>query len=398
MRSDEMWADEENVYGKLKFFWDDQVKLRHHKESIEHNLSAATSSIAAIKARSDATSKANVKKARRLEKTVGELEAALADSLERMRPARIVDMTRSCIIYVLTADKDTCKFQVILERTTLTFRASSKSDVHLWISNLQAGHIQRNAVLGLSADLRNERLHRDRRFHPTERQGFELQTCPSNISIPPHHDQDIPSRIQQAQSAELPHLDSTAAQPVEEDKEEQRGHLSLNWQEKEIQQVPNVIWKNPEYEFLAFLYLDRNLISEIPDALSNMKYLEALSLSRNNIKIIPDYISKHTRLVTLALSFNQISEIPQAVGDLKYLQYLNLFSNLIKEIPMALHRCERLEDLNVGRNPLLSEEEVTGSSVLRIPQEILQRQKSGRGFDPRSFVKLLRMQERSTSK
>ncbi|EKX37433.1 hypothetical protein GUITHDRAFT_116394 [Guillardia theta CCMP2712] len=278
----DLGQDEENVYGKLKFFWDDQ-------------------------ARSDATSKANVKKARRLEKTVGELEAALADSLERMRPARIVDMTRSCIIYVLTADKD----------------------------------------------------------------------------------QDIPSRIQQAQSAELPHLDSTAAQPVEEDKEEQRGHLSLNWQEKEIQQVPNVIWKNPEYEFLAFLYLDRNLISEIPDALSNMK---------NNIKIIPDYISKHTRLVTLALSFNQISEIPQAVGDLKYLQYLNLFSNLIKEIPMALHRCERLEDLNVGRNPLLSEEEVTGSSVLRIPQEILQRQKSGRGFDPRSFVKLLRMQERSTSK
>ena len=39
---------------------------------------------------------------------------------------------------------------------------------------------------------------------------------------------------------------------------------------------------------------------------------------------------------------------------------------------MALHRCERLEDLNVGRNPLLSEEEVTGSSVLRIPQDILQ--------------------------
>lgn len=55
MRSDETLADEENVYGKLKFFWDDQVKLRHHKESIEHNLSAATSSIAAIKASMSAT-------------------------------------------------------------------------------------------------------------------------------------------------------------------------------------------------------------------------------------------------------------------------------------------------------------------------------------------------------
>eukprot|EP00960_Hanusia_phi_P041762 755145-Hanusia_phi.AAC.6 len=82
--AEDLGQDEWNEHGKLKFFWDDQLKLREHKQSIEHKLQALKANISQIKARSDAALKANVKKVKRLQKTLGELETALNDCHQRI--------------------------------------------------------------------------------------------------------------------------------------------------------------------------------------------------------------------------------------------------------------------------------------------------------------------------
>ncbi|XP_055975094.1 prolargin [Sorex fumeus] len=95
---------------------------------------------------------------------------------------------------------------------------------------------------------------------------------------------------------------------------------------------------------LAFLYMEKNQLEEVPSALP--RNLEQLRLSQNRIsKIPPGVFSKLEKLLLLDLQNNQLGDHtlrPDTFQGLKSLMQLNLANNTLKKmppkVPQALHQ------------------------------------------------------------
>ncbi|XP_006096976.1 prolargin [Myotis lucifugus] len=95
---------------------------------------------------------------------------------------------------------------------------------------------------------------------------------------------------------------------------------------------------------LAFLYMEKNQLKEVPSALP--RNLEQLRLSQNQIsKIPPGVFSKLENLLLLDLQHNQLNDNvlkPDTFQGLKKLMQLNLAHNELKKmppkVPKALHQ------------------------------------------------------------
>lgn len=85
------------------------------------------------------------------------------------------------------------------------------------------------------------------------------------------------------------------------------------------------------FTFIYDLLLENNNISNIPQAISNLKNLEILNLSNNKIKSLPTDIAKLVNLRELVLSNNYISTIPVEFGALYNLEVLDLDNNPLIE-------------------------------------------------------------------
>jgi Leucine-rich repeat (LRR) protein len=90
---------------------------------------------------------------------------------------------------------------------------------------------------------------------------------------------------------------------------------------------------------LKRLYLQKNLLTSIPDDMCSVSQLTDLNISRNKfVGDIPAVVLGFKDLAYLDLSFNRFGAIPTTIMQLKTLSLLNVSENGIAEVPSAIPR------------------------------------------------------------
>ncbi|OXB76551.1 UNVERIFIED_CONTAM: hypothetical protein H355_004757 [Colinus virginianus] len=103
---------------------------------------------------------------------------------------------------------------------------------------------------------------------------------------------------------------------------------------------------------LASLELRENLLTYLPESLSQLQRLEELDLGNNELYHLPETIGALFNLKDLWLDGNQLAEIPQEVGNLKNLLCLDVSENKLECLPEEINGLTSLTDLLVSQNLL----------------------------------------------
>ena len=101
---------------------------------------------------------------------------------------------------------------------------------------------------------------------------------------------------------------------------------------------------------LQKLYLDNNLISELPSAIGELSNLQTLSIGYNKLQKLPDSIKSLSDLQMLNLGNNYLRELPDSIDNLKNLRVLNIQNNRISLLPDSIDNLKNLKELNIQNN------------------------------------------------
>lgn len=82
-----------------------------------------------------------------------------------------------------------------------------------------------------------------------------------------------------------------------------------------------------DFNHLKELYLDENLLYQLPEQISKLTNLKVLSLSDNLLEKLPNSICELTQLEYLYLSGNKLQKLPKDIINLKNLRWLTLCDN-----------------------------------------------------------------------
>ena len=134
-------------------------------------------------------------------------------------------------------------------------------------------------------------------------------------------------------------------------------HINLN--QNEIFAIPNSLWSIKGLKFLDLsnnklgtqkveggylseaiaeceglveFHASGNQLTELPNSLGNLRYLEVLDLKDNKISSLPDSFGCLERLLKLNLDGNCLKVVPACIGNLQTLSELSLAKNQIKAI------------------------------------------------------------------
>lgn len=102
------------------------------------------------------------------------------------------------------------------------------------------------------------------------------------------------------------------------------------------------------------LNLSKNNIISLPEAISDMKQLEALVLSGNRLRHLGEELLALTNLKSLDLSGNQFTTVPPVLAQMVSLESLKLSKNLLHVLPTTITLLTNLQDLDISGNPLVS--------------------------------------------
>jgi len=90
------------------------------------------------------------------------------------------------------------------------------------------------------------------------------------------------------------------------------------------------------FEFLEFLDLIGNKLTELPEWIGSLKNLKYLNLLANRLESLPESIGDLKNLKYLNLSFNNILELPQSIKELSSLKTIFLWANRIRNLTNLL--------------------------------------------------------------
>lgn len=128
-------------------------------------------------------------------------------------------------------------------------------------------------------------------------------------------------------------------------------------------EILEIIFK---FSKLEELYLRRNHIDKIPDAITSLTCLKRLHLGNNALMRIPESLTKLESLQILSLYSNEIKVIPENLTELNNLIELNLNNNLIVRIPRSISHLVKLERLLLRKNHIADvSEDIASLSKLR---------------------------------
>lgn len=150
---------------------------------------------------------------------------------------------------------------------------------------------------------------------------------------------------------------------------------------RELKMANNKIIKIPKrirrLSFLKSIDLSNNLIDTIALEFMSLRHLEYCDLSGNQIRYlprmnfrklkylylddnllteVPGFIGRMKKLVELSLSGNDLDEITKRVGYLKRLEVLDLSDNNLTTLPKTFARLKKLSMLRISGNPISQEE------------------------------------------
>lgn len=120
---------------------------------------------------------------------------------------------------------------------------------------------------------------------------------------------------------------------------------------------------------LGILFLRGNLLTQMPDFLSNLRELWGLDLGENKIAgQIPTNIARNSKFTSLFLDGNLFSgPIPAEIGNLEQLASLSLNNNKLEgTIPEALGNCANLVQFRANNNLLTGEIPASVDNLMKI--------------------------------
>ncbi|ACK73266.1 Miro domain protein [Gloeothece citriformis PCC 7424] len=144
-------------------------------------------------------------------------------------------------------------------------------------------------------------------------------------------------RIQQAKEKRLTLLD-----------------LSNKWDTKEEYKLTEIPEEVFELEWLEVLYLNYNNLSCISEYIYCLINLKELYLYCNNLTILSNHITDLVNLTKLDLSHNQLTSLPDSLTHLVNLTKLDLSFNQLTSLPDSLTRLVNLTYLDLRGNQLTS--------------------------------------------
>lgn len=123
--------------------------------------------------------------------------------------------------------------------------------------------------------------------------------------------------------------------------------INLNLSENQLKgKMPKNMEKLKE---LRYLYLNNNLLTDIPKGLWNNGSLSYVDLSYNQIKTIPE-CTDCPNLDILSMEYNILTSLPTSLWNMKSLTYLDLTHNQLKELPAEVGNLTNLEGLDLDNN------------------------------------------------
>ncbi|MBL8021170.1 MAG: leucine-rich repeat domain-containing protein [Leptospirales bacterium] len=127
----------------------------------------------------------------------------------------------------------------------------------------------------------------------------------------------------------------------------------------ETTQFPREVLRPPLLQSLT-LTLDGRAAIEIPEAISELRYLTSLRLSGMKLHRLPNNVTRLQMLERLDVSRNKFIELPAQAFELSSLREFVLSENNIQTLPVRWEKLGGLRLLDLSGNP-----------VSRIPRELL---------------------------
>lgn len=103
---------------------------------------------------------------------------------------------------------------------------------------------------------------------------------------------------------------------------------------------------------LGKLLLDHNTIREVPSTIVDFRMLSMLSLSENRIAVLPPEMGACSELMELYVNDNLLTDLPAAMSGLTDLRMLAIAGNQLRSLPAWIGRHRSLIHLYAGRNQL----------------------------------------------
>lgn len=145
----------------------------------------------------------------------------------------------------------------------------------------------------------------------------------------------------------------------------------LNLSNRELKDVPSVVWnlnKPPASEKtdasferegnwweqvdLSKLILASNLLSSLPEELSELHALAILDVHDNKLRALPDAVASWDKLEKLDASHNDLGSLPEALCLSEFLTALLLQHNKLQCLPEGFAKLTNLQVLDLSHNDL----------------------------------------------
>ncbi|CAM9220260.1 unnamed protein product [Ectocarpus sp. 4 AP-2014] len=103
---------------------------------------------------------------------------------------------------------------------------------------------------------------------------------------------------------------------------------------------------------LKELYLETNLILNLPETFTRLRMLEILDAKKNRLQDCPEAIGSLSLLKRLELDGNRLEVLPPSLSQLTQLEVLTLSSNHVYQLPNEIVGLAKLKTLDVNGNML----------------------------------------------
>ena len=153
------------------------------------------------------------------------------------------------------------------------------------------------------------------------------------ISDPPQFEPEKPYGLKQ-----INELDNQLNAWFEENEAGMAQIHSINLQGLQLVYLPETIGRLP----LGSLYLNFNLLTELPTSISDLQSLVELEMSYNKFTKLPTSLCTLTNLRYLSASSNQLTTVPDEIVNLTYLLNFDLRNNQLTEEPSQIDELNRI--------------------------------------------------------
>lgn len=153
---------------------------------------------------------------------------------------------------------------------------------------------------------------------------------------------------------------------------------TLYLQDNSLGRLPESIGRLDQLQGLS---IDHNKLTELPESIGQLAQLSSLFLSGNELAKLPDSIGRLAQLHAINLAGNHLTGLPESIGRLALLQGLSLAGNRLTRLPEGLLHLVALQELYLHDNPALKippeelgptrQEVGDGKALPRPPQKIL---------------------------